>query len=355
MNHNQKTEARIAQLKAILENHKTMLIVLQDNPDPDAIASAVALRKLANTLANVQCSIAHGGTVGRAENRALVKYLALNLRPIQQIDMAQFELFAMVDTQPGTGNNSLPGEVEPDIVIDHHTCRPATRRCRFSDIRSRYGASATILYEYLKAAGIKPDVPTATALLYAVRSDTQDLGRDAIKADIRALTHLYFLANKRMLSQIQHGKVQRDYYRMLADAMNHAQVYANAIVTNLGAIGNPDMIAEVADLLLRDDQTDWVMVYGLGQDKLLISLRTYQESISAEKVIRHLVARRGTGGGHPSYAGGQIPLGKLTEKGIEKLEKTLVSRFVKQVTGNNPSPVALTATDVPATQPEPGT
>ncbi|MHC5213394.1 MAG: DHH family phosphoesterase, partial [Planctomycetota bacterium] len=101
-----KTQTKLKQLMMVLENHKTMLIVMQDNPDPDAIASAVALRRLANTLANIQCSIAHGGTVGRAENRAMVKYLNLNLRPLDQIDMTQFELFAMVDTQPGTGNNS---------------------------------------------------------------------------------------------------------------------------------------------------------------------------------------------------------------------------------------------------------
>lgn len=342
MNHIQKTQLKLQQLKGILENHKSMLIVLQDNPDPDAIASAVALRKLANTQANIQCSITHGGTVGRGENRALVKYLNLNLRPIEQIDPAQFELFAMVDTQPGTGNNSLPAQFEPDIVIDHHHCRPSTRRCRFSDIRSRYGATATILYEYLQVAEITPDVPLATALLYAIRSDTQDLGRDTTKADIRALTHLYAVANKRMLSQIQRGKVRRDYYRMLANAMNNARVYANAIVTNLGRIENPDMIAEVADLLLRDDQTDWVMVFGQSQNKLLISLRTYQENARADKVIRHLVSRRGTGGGHPSYAGGQIPLDSYTEKTIERLQTIVTNRFVKDVTGNTPQPQPLT-------------
>lgn len=343
MNQSEKNKTKLEQLKTILENHTSMLIVLQDNPDPDAIASAVALRKLANVLANVQCSIACGGTVGRGENRALVKYLSLNLRPMDQLDISPFELFAMLDTQPGTGNNSLPEDIEPDIVIDHHTCRQTTRRCRFSDIRNKYGATATILYEYLEAAGIKPDVPMATAMLYAIRSDTQDLGRDTTKADTQAFTQLYPVANKRMLSQIQHGKVRRDYYTMLANAMNNAQVYANAIVTDLGPIENPDMVAEVADLLLRDDQTDWVMVYGLSQNKLLISLRTYQESARADKVIRRLVARRGTGGGHPSYAGGQIPLDRYSQKTIEKLKKTVINRFVKEVTGSNPQPQPLTA------------
>lgn len=327
----EKAKTKIEQFKAVLDNHKTMLIVMQDNPDPDSIAAAVALRKLANTFGDVQCSIAHGGTVGRGENRALVKYLGLNLRPLDQIDLTAFELFALVDTQPETGNNSLPVCIEPDIVIDHHPCRRTTRHCRFTDIRSNYGATVTILFEYFKFADIKIDPPLATAMLYAIRSDTQDLGRDTSRADTQALAELFFVANKRMLSQIQRGKVQRDYFQMLADALHQARVYDNAIVTNLGGIDNPDMVAEAADLLLRDDMTDWVMAYGFSQDKLVISLRTEQEQLHADKVMHKLVARKGTGGGHPSYAGGQIGTKGLSQRQIAKLEALVVGRFVKAV------------------------
>jgi nanoRNase/pAp phosphatase (c-di-AMP/oligoRNAs hydrolase) len=329
-----KSADKIEQLKTVLQNHSTMLIVIQDNPDPDSIASACALRKLANALNDVQCSIAHGGTVGRAENRALIKYMGVNLRDIRQIDFTQFELFATVDTQPGTGNNSLPEQIEPDIVIDHHPCRPRTRHCRFTDIRSRYGACATILFEYMECAKIQPEMSLATGLLYAIRSDTQDLGRDTVRADIRGLTQLYSLANKRMLSEIQRGKVQRNYYQMLANGLKNAMIVDNAIITNLEYIENPDMIAEVADFLLRDDSTDWVMVCGFTQHKLLISLRTSQEQLSADKVIRNLVARKGTGGGHPSYAGGQISIEDLDNSMVIELIKKLSARFVNLVTTN---------------------
>lgn len=338
----EKTPGKLEQIKSVLEGHTTMLIVMQDNPDPDSIGSAVALRKLANSLCNIQCSIAHGGTVGRGENRALVKYLGINLREITQLDLKQFELFAMVDTQPGTGNNSLPDEIEPDIVIDHHTCQDRTRQCRFTDVRNRYGATATILFEYLQEAEIELDVPLTTALLYAIRSDTQDFGRDSTKADIDVFMELYPQANKRMLSQIQHGKVQRDYYQMLADALKNAEVYDNVIVTNLGHINNPDMIGEVADLLLRDDLTNWVMVYGFTQNKLMISLRTYQEEAHADEVIVNIVKSEGTGGGHPSYAGGQIPLAEsATQKDKDKLEKLIVSRFIEQTVKNTCQKISL--------------
>ncbi|MBN2133229.1 MAG: hypothetical protein JW741_27265, partial [Sedimentisphaerales bacterium] len=175
----------------------------------------------------------------------------------------------------------------------------------------------------------------ATALLYGIRSDTQDLGREASRFDIEAIEFLYPFANKRMLGIIQRGKVPRVYYQMLADALKNARVQKPAIVTELGEIDNPDMIAEVADLLLREDETTWTMCTGFWNDKLLISIRTSEESNLAEKVIRKMVARRGTGGGHLTYAGGQIPLKKGTKAERQKLVKLMQQRFLKAVGADN--------------------
>jgi len=144
-----------------------------------------------------------------------------------------------------------------------------------------------------------------------------------------------------MLSAIQRGKVQRDYFQMLSDALKQARVFGNAIVTSLGAIDNPDMIAEAADLLLRDDLTNWAMVYGFCRDQLAISLRTEQEQLAADKVIHRIVARKGTGGGHPSYAGGQISTKGLSKKQIERLERLVVARFVHAVVAGPSKPERL--------------
>jgi nanoRNase/pAp phosphatase (c-di-AMP/oligoRNAs hydrolase) len=326
-----KTRLRVKKLIELLEGKSNLLIVMQDNPDPDSIAAAVTLRKLANSLGNVQCSITHGGTVGRGENRALVRYLGLNLRPCSEIEFEKFELVAMVDTQPGAGNNCLPADMVPDIVVDHHALRRATRSAQLIDIRRGYGAAATILVEYLVEAGITPEVPLATALLYGIRSDTQEMGREGSRADIRAMGILFPLANKRMLGEIQRGSVQRGYFRMLAEALKNARVYGNCIITGLGETENPDMIGEVADLLERDENVWWAMCSGSFRDKLLISIRTSEEGKRADEVMRWIVARRGTGGGHQTYAGGQVPLrkGTLTER--TKLEKLIEQRFLKAV------------------------
>ena len=327
----EKTGSKVQRLTELFTGRGYLLIVMQDNPDPDSLAAAMALRRLAKSLANLNVSIACGGTVGRGENRALVKYLGINLRPPAEVDYDKFDLVAMVDTQPGTGNNSLPPTIEPEIVIDHHPIRRQTRTITFTDIRSGYGATSTILVEYLIEAGITPDTPLATALLYGIRSDTQDLGRESSRFDIEAIEFLYPYANKRMLGVIQRGKVPRIYYQMLANALRNARVLGPAIITNLGEIDNPDMIAEVADLLLREDETTWTMCTGFWNDKLLISVRTSEESNLAEKAIKHVVARRGTGGGHMTYAGGQIPLLNRTKGGRERLVRDVQRKFVAAI------------------------
>jgi nanoRNase/pAp phosphatase (c-di-AMP/oligoRNAs hydrolase) len=327
----EKTGSKVQRLTELFTDKAYLLVVMQDNPDPDSLAAAMAVRRLAKSLANINVSIACGGTVGRGENRALVKYLGMNLRAPAEVDYEKFDLVGMVDTQPGTGNNSLPPTIEPDIVIDHHPIRRQTRTITFTDIRSSYGATSTILVEYLIEAGITPDTPLATALLYGIRSDTQDLGRESSRFDIEAIEFLYPYANKRMLGVIQRGKVPRVYYQMLADALRNACVQGPSIITDLGEIDNPDMIAEVADLLLREDETTWTMCTGFWNDKLLISIRTSEESNLAEKVVKHIVARRGTGGGHLTYAGGQIPLLNRTKTGREHLVRDVQRKFVAAI------------------------
>jgi nanoRNase/pAp phosphatase (c-di-AMP/oligoRNAs hydrolase) len=338
-----KTKERIDKLKQFLTGSSNLLIVVQDNPDPDAIAAAVALRRLSNNLASVQCSIAHSGTVGRGENRALVNYLNINLLEVENLDFAKFDLVAIVDTQPGTGNNSLPEIVAPEIIIDHHPCRPESRKAQLLDIRNNYGATSTIMAEYLNQAGITPEMPLATALLYGIRSDTQDLGREASQVDINAIEWLYPLANKRMLSEIQRGTVPREYFRMLAVALKNARVCGNALVTSLGKIDNPDMIGEVADLLLREETTTWTMCMGLFKDKMLISLRASNKDGRAGEIVKKLVGKQGTGGGHQSYAGGQIPLDQTDRTNLAEIEKTLREKFIRLIGADKQESFSLIA------------
>jgi nanoRNase/pAp phosphatase (c-di-AMP/oligoRNAs hydrolase) len=331
---------RLAKLSAVLEGARSMLIVLQNNPDPDAIAAATALREIANELHGIACSVAHGGTVGRAENKALVRYLGLNTRSIDAVEVERFDRVAMVDAQPGAGNVQLDPSLRVDIVIDHHPIRRETRSAKYTDIRRRYGATSTILFEYVMAAGIDITPPLATALVYGIRSDTQDLGRESTKADVAAFLHLYPLANARVLGRIVSAPVPRSHFAMLRRALDNATVHGTRIVSYLSQLANPEIIAEAADLLLRVEDATWSMCLGVSGGVLHISLRGSEREPRAGTIARKLAGRRGQGGGHDMVAAVQIPLADddlADRRRLDRLIGVVVQRFLRATgTANEP-------------------
>lgn len=333
--------SKVKHLTDVLSELATMVIVMQDYPDPDAIASAVALRELANHIGGVRCSIAHGGFVGRAENRALVRYLDINLHSVDEIDWETFDAIALVDTQPGTGNNSLPDEVHPHLVIDHHPMRKETRSAGFTDIRSRYGAASTILYEYLREVGLKPDAHLATALVYGIQSDTHDLGERATRADTDAFLDLYGPANKRALSEIAHGAVPSEYFVVLSQALQEVRLFGHCLVTHLGPVENPDMIAEMADLILRHECAQWAMCTGLSEKDLMLSIRSSHTRLNAGQIAQKIVSGLGKGGGHQNTGGGRIPCMDPSQAGRKRLEAELGARFLSAVGSKTKKPRKL--------------
>jgi nanoRNase/pAp phosphatase (c-di-AMP/oligoRNAs hydrolase) len=332
-----RAEGRLEKLTAVLGGARSLLIILQDNPDPDAIAAAAALREIANERHGISCSISHGGTIGRAENQALVRYLSLNTRAMSETDIDRFDRLAMVDAQPGAGNVEFDSSVRLDIVIDHHPIRRETRSARFTDVRSRYGATSTIMHEYLRTAGIEIPPPLATALVYGIRSDTQDLGRESTKADVEAFLDLYPEANPRALGRIVSAPLPRSYFTRLRQALDDATVYGDRIVTYLGELESQEMIAETADLMLRVEGISWSMAAGILDDLLHVSLRTTDRQRHAGRVARNLGGRRGHGGGHQALAAAQIPLpsGNGSSKSVRRLVRDVTRRFLRATGGTD--------------------
>ncbi len=339
MTRTSRAKNRLGKLSELLDGAKTMLIVMQNNPDPDAIAAAAALREIANEKHGVACSLAHGGTVGRAENAALLKYLTLNTRALSTLDVERFDRVAMVDAQPGAGNVGLDSAVRLDLVIDHHPIRRETRSAHLTDIRRNYGATSTILFEYLTAAGIAIQPPLATALVYGIRSDTQDLGRETTKADIEAFLALYPLANPRALGRIVAAPLPRGYFSKLRRALDNAELYEDRVVTFLDVLESQEMIAESADLLLRVEDVKWAMCLGVVGDVLHVSIRTTEREPHAGTVARKLASQRGFGGGHVALAGAQIPLRPLEQEQPVRLH-LLVDGLVKRFLGATGNPSA---------------
>ncbi len=308
-----------------------VLIMAHDNPDPDSLASATALKHLLLVKTGQEATIAFGGMIGRGENRQMVKELEIKAVPIHSLDLNQFNVVCMVDTQPGTGNNSFPNDRPVHLVIDHHPAREACTRCRWTDIREDYGASATILYEYLVAQKVSLSTKLATILFYAIKSETQDLGREWCRADREAYLQLLPLVNNHILFNITQSKVSLEYYRAFSKAIANSRIYAGVLVFNLFAIDNPDIVAEMADFLLRAEGIDVVLGMGCFHGDEVLSFRTLSHHINAGEVMRVVVDGLGTAGGHGMIAGGQIPQVETARDPQIELEEFLTRRLLQHL------------------------
>lgn len=314
---------QLANLLAAVEDAGDVLVVTHDNPDPDAIASAAALGFLLERAAGVETSLAFGGIVGRAENRALIEELDANFERLGTVEIPASTLVALVDTQPRTGNTSLPEGRIASVVVDHHPVRSETSAATFSDVRPGYGASCSILVEYLRAAKLEPPRSLATALFYGIQSETMDLGREVSEADVGASLYLYPRSDPAAISRIRHARVPASYFRSIHEALEQACRYGGVVTVPMGRLDYPDMVAEVADLFMRVEGVDWAVASGRYHDDLLLSVRTYQTDAHAGAVVREIVGERGSAGGHGMLAGAQLPLKGRSDEEVDELVREL--------------------------------
>jgi nanoRNase/pAp phosphatase (c-di-AMP/oligoRNAs hydrolase) len=308
------------------------LVLTHDNPDPDALASAQLLARVLRQALKQTVTVAYGGIIGRAENREMVKSLKLPFSHVRHLSLKNYRHFALVDTQPRSGNNQLPSRTVPDVVIDHHPIRANTQTGPFFDVRPKYGATATIVAEYMLAAGVKPTHALATALIYAIRSETLDFAREHTGPD-KAIHDLFFpQANHRLLARIQSPRLPLNYFANLHDALENLEAVDSLILSHLGAIDQPDIVPEIADLLLRLEGKTWSLVTGYFADRLYLSIRTTNTRADAGGLMRRLIGRRGKGGGHGMIAGGWIDAGKVTGPAERReLQKRLGLRLVREL------------------------
>jgi nanoRNase/pAp phosphatase (c-di-AMP/oligoRNAs hydrolase) len=313
-------QQRLDRLLEAVEGGTGVLILPHNDPDPDAIASAVALQFLLRQKLGVDAYIGYSGIIGRAENKALVRYLRHPIKRLGKNDLRAEVPKALVDTQPGAGNNSLSPETVPTIVLDHHPLREETAAARFSDVRPELGSTSTILTEYLQAADVEPSKPLATALFYGIKTDTMGLVRGSSRADVAAYFYLQPRIDVDALMEIERAQVPADYFQKLDAALRAAQVLEDVVLSYLGLMNRPDMAAEMADLLMRLQGARWAICMGVYRENLVLAVRSRGRQGGSGALAREIVKHEGTAGGHGVMAGGQVPLrGEDAERVAQRL------------------------------------
>jgi nanoRNase/pAp phosphatase (c-di-AMP/oligoRNAs hydrolase) len=224
------------------EGQDHVLIVI--NADPDAIASAMAVsrllwrRVLSVTISNVN-------TINRPDNLTMLRLLKVAMIPFNEIDPVQFTKFAIVDSQPD--HNESMEQLEPAVIIDHH--KDSKPQAPFVDIRPHYGATATILTEYLRAARIKPSVKLATGLFQAIKTDTNSFKGQTVIEDVRAFQYVFRFANMHLVRRIEKADLRISFLKYFKTALNHMRLRKGRVYVHLGPVVNPDVCVSPAPVI----------------------------------------------------------------------------------------------------------
>ena len=314
---------KVQNIRSLLGEGKVH-ILLQHDPDPDAIGSALALRELLGRNRATTPIVTFGG-VNRPENIAMVRLLDIQIDRITYDDLHKEEAkLALVDVQPPYFDKSL-GRV--DLVVDHHPKR-ANFKARFTDLRTPYGATATIFTEYIRAAGIEPSQRLATALLYGIKTDTLFLERGSNLADLSAFTYLYPFANKAMITRIERPALPREDLEALGRALSRLQLDNGVAVIHMGEINREDVIPQMAEFCLQIEGVEWGVVSGLVNDRVVISVRNVGYVKSAGEILKKLYDDIGSAGGHRAMAKAVIPLDRFKERFGEVSDKVIRDAMV---------------------------
>jgi nanoRNase/pAp phosphatase (c-di-AMP/oligoRNAs hydrolase) len=318
---------QMRQLWGILRDLGSLAIVTHDNPDPDAIASGVALARLAEA-AGCEAAVCYFGNISHQENRAFVNVLNLELRNLEDAaEIDDFEGLALVDhSRPGV-NDQLPEDAAVDIVIDHHPPRTPVD-ARFVDLRSDVGATSTLLVDYLEHFGLDTEDTVATALLFGIHVDTKGFSREVSQRDFHAAASLTPKAELGTLERIESPSISPSTLETVAAAIRNRRTEGEILLSCVGQLTDRDALAQAADRLLTLENVTTTVVYGFSDGTIYVSSRARGTEIDLGETLRDAFDQIGSAGGHVDMAGAQIRMGVLED--IEEREASL-ERIVESV------------------------
>jgi len=326
------TRARVQQYQRYFSDADRVLIVLHNEPDPDALASGLALR---NVLRRTKTTAIIGAMEGvtRPENLRMVNLLDLHVEPITPESLAEYDRIAMVDVQPHYFGHLID---RVDLVIDHHPEQPGYTAV-FKDIRPEYGSTSTILTEHLRAVDVNISERTATAMLYAIKSDTLFFNRQTNRVDLEAFSYLYPLADAQLIRKMEGADVTQERLEYVIKAYQSGRLIDQVFSAFLGQSPREDFIPYVADFFLQLENVRWTIIAGLVHDSMVISVRNLGYSKNAGEFVRRYFADVGSAGGHRAMAKAVVPIeafrkkfGDLNADGISRRLHELAEQFLNE-------------------------
>ncbi len=306
----------------IFEKEDNVLVVI--NADPDALAAALAVKKLLRYKAK-SVTIAHPNEIRRVNNQSMVDRLKIPLVRLKEVKTDDYSKLVMVDSQP----NHLPvfEKLHFNAIIDHHPLGGDWSESSFVDIRPDYGSTSTMMVEYLRAAGLKPSIALATALFYGIKVDTQNFEQKSLLADGVAFRYLFTIANRDLVRKFELTDLRRSELKYFAQALDALKYSKGRYYTHVGKVRSPDVLVIVADFLNHVGEIDWVFVSGIHGEKLIVIFRCDGYRKNAGKIAERSFGELGSAGGHKGAARAEVPLKNL-DLGDKEFTTDTLKRFI---------------------------
>ena len=334
------TRARVQQYQRFFADADRVLILLHNDPDPDALASGLALRNLLHRTRTTAIIGAFRG-VTRPENLRMASLLDIQVEALTAESLAEFDRIATVDVQPHYFGGLLN---RVDLVVDHHPERDGYTTT-FKDIRPDFGSTATILTEHLRAVDVNISERTATAMLYAIKSDTLFLSRHTNRTDLEAFTFLYPLADAALVRKMEGSEITLERLESVTRAVQSGRLEEQVFAAHVGRAVREDLVPYVADYLLQLEGVKWSIVSGVVDAHLVVSVRNLGYSRNAGEFVRRWFNDIGSAGGHRAMAKAVVPLAAFHEKfgpvdgpQVSVLLGDLAARFLRHGSGGERAP-----------------
>jgi nanoRNase/pAp phosphatase (c-di-AMP/oligoRNAs hydrolase) len=310
-----------------LKNAKeTVYIQCHDYPDPDAVSAAYGLQYLFSEM-GLKSSLIHEGRIQRDSLKNMISHLNINLRHASDYDLRKIDKIVIVDACPGNMNiTNLTGD--EIAIIDHHKMNNnfIVEAVEYVDIRERYGACSTIIFEYLKALKVDISKDVATALQVGILIDTAGLTRSACAKDIDAFGELHKIADMNYVNETLRNNIQKSDLKFFNEAIAKITFSGRAAFYYFKNGCSQNLMGIIGDFLLSLNEIKFVCVCAKNTKRVNISLRSEEPAWNASQIVQNALKDVGYGGGHAHMAGGEFsdPDGFDEKVFFEKIENSLV-------------------------------
>jgi nanoRNase/pAp phosphatase (c-di-AMP/oligoRNAs hydrolase) len=316
-------ETKLESLARLLRDAPDEVFLQPHNvPDPDAIASCLGLQRLLAEK-GIETKIVYDHEIEKVNSVKMLELFDVPMIPAREAyTLGEEDWAVLVDAQRGNANiTDLP--TDEVAVIDHHEYR-GNLGYRFEDVRPEIGSCSAIIAEYFFENRITPPAKVATALLYGIFMDTDNLTRGANNLDIEMFYRLYGMADISLVAELRGNEISLRDVQHFAEAFKTIEVYDELGFLKLAGVGD-SLLGAASDIILSVAGINVVVAYAVREAGIKLSVRSINKTIRANGLVRYLVTGVGVGGGHEHMAGGFIP--------VEKLDQTrTVDTFLKHRT-----------------------